>query len=604
MSARRVELRRLVLCMGLGVVAAAITGRVSAAEQWIRLRAPSFGVVSQLDADDTRKWAVEFEQFIDSMHQLYSVENVALPPLTMVLFKQPKEFQPYRMQTDSGQAKVAGFFTNVEAWSVIGLAGRADDDLTRAIIQHEAVHWFASAGSTSVPMWFEEGLAETLSTFKISDGKGLWGRAIDNHAAYLAQTGLIPLDQFFRASQDEVFHGKGGSRYYPQAWLFTHYLIFGNGGAGPENVGAGRKALGEFLRLQSETDLDSAFHTAFGKPYEEVTDDLRSYLRRGRYGYAQTELRDRGDEMVVEPASPANVEFALARLAAAGGNYELANAHIDKVLEIAPSSPLGYDLRAFVAYRMDDADQFAAAADLAIERRSEDALVYRVKAERLVADQSRESSWDDLLSPDVARAAADLYTRAIVLNPRSRDSYAGLMTALLNVSALTDNDRVLVNNGRVLFPTEGLMLVGEAALEKHDGNERAAVLLLRKARNEPFVLRAAHRQSVNALHANWTVQWVAEEFQEGMRTGDFAAARVLLDEQLTDDGVAGGLRTTLQRMRDDLPHVERIKAAEEALLDGNVAEARATLTAIVDDSAVSENVRGVARRLLQRIDER
>ena len=119
-----------------------VVGTASGADdEWLKLQAPSFGVVSQLDEEDTRAWAVEFEQFIDALHQLFSADNVALPPLTIVLFKQPKGFAPYRVQTDSGRAKVAGFFGNAGTWSVIGLAGRGDE-LTRRTIHHEAVHWF------------------------------------------------------------------------------------------------------------------------------------------------------------------------------------------------------------------------------------------------------------------------------------------------------------------------------------------------------------------------------------------------------------------------------------------------------------------------------
>ena len=94
------------------------------------------------------------------------------------------------------------------------------------------------------------------------------------------------------------------------------------------NNGEERSKLDAFLSRRSETDVEAAFTASFGKSYEEMTNDLRGYLQRGRYMIAEIPLPDRGGEMTVEPASPAQVEFALARVAFAGGNVRArARAH-------------------------------------------------------------------------------------------------------------------------------------------------------------------------------------------------------------------------------------------------------------------------------------
>src|SRR5262245_41197422 len=69
--------------------------------QWLKLQAPSFGVISQLNEKDTLAWAVEFEQFIGALQGLYGAKDVALPPLTIVLFRSARDFAPYRLRTDS-----------------------------------------------------------------------------------------------------------------------------------------------------------------------------------------------------------------------------------------------------------------------------------------------------------------------------------------------------------------------------------------------------------------------------------------------------------------------------------------------------------------------
>jgi len=69
-------------------------------------------VISQLSEPETRAWAVEFEQFVGALHELYSVDEVTLPPLTIVLFRSSREFAPYRLRTASGQARISAFFGN------------------------------------------------------------------------------------------------------------------------------------------------------------------------------------------------------------------------------------------------------------------------------------------------------------------------------------------------------------------------------------------------------------------------------------------------------------------------------------------------------------
>jgi len=100
---------------------------LAADETWLRLQAPRFGVVSQLNEKKTRSWAEEFDKFVTALHQLYNTDDKDLTPLTIVLFKNRKQFSPYRNITESGQGKnVVGLFVNQDNWSVIGLPVKGD----------------------------------------------------------------------------------------------------------------------------------------------------------------------------------------------------------------------------------------------------------------------------------------------------------------------------------------------------------------------------------------------------------------------------------------------------------------------------------------------
>jgi tetratricopeptide (TPR) repeat protein len=504
------------------LAALAWVSTVPAAEaEWLKLQAPSFGVISQLSETETRAWAVEFEQFVGALHELYAVDQVALPPLTIVLFRSAREFAPYRLRTDSGQARVSAFFGNTGDWSVIGMPGSGRDAATRETIFHEAVHWFATGSDTPQPLWFAEGLAEVLSTFEVVDGTGRWGRAIEDNVSYLSDAGLMPMEQMLRASQDDALHGEERDRFYPQAWAFVHSLMFGNAGADGDTLAA-------FLRELEVANLDKAVKVAFGKSYDELTNDLRRYLDGGRYGYAEVALRDRSGEMAVGPASRASVAFALGRLATVGGNLDLASAHAAEVIALAPQSPAGHELAAYAAHESGDLDAVERALEQAIQLGSRESWIYATKADRLLAENQRASgALDELLPADTARAAADLYERALLLQPRNSAAFAGLAVALLNVDAISAADDAALRSSRAMFPNEGLLLVGQAALARSRGDTPAAVNLLVQATAEPFKMPRRYRNAVAALRGTWSGQWLLTERRELERlnaTLDAAAA--------------------------------------------------------------------------------
>ena len=567
----------------------------SAAErEWLKLQAPSFGVISQLDEEETLAWAVEFEQFIGALHALYGVERVALPPLTIVLFRQPRDFAPYRLRTDSGQARVAGFFGNTGDWSVIGMPGSGRDIETRQTIYHEAVHWFATASDTPQPLWFAEGLAEVLSTFEVVDGKGRWGEAIDDNVTYLAHSGLMPMEDLLRASQDEALHGAGRDKYYPQAWAFVHSLMFGNGGADSGKLAA-------YLREIRTANLGTATANAFGKSYDDLTNDLRRYLERGRYGYAEVELRDPSAEMIVEPASEANVAFALGRLATVGGNLDIARTHAQRVIALAPSSPAGYELEAYAAHEAGDDASLVPALERAIDLGSRESWIYVTRADRLQFGSQRDSGrLDELLTADTARKAADLYERALGLRPRNDAAFTGLVMALLNVDAPTDSDTIALSAARIMFPTDGLLLVGQAAVARSRGDAPAAAKLLGQAVAEPFTMPRRYRSSVVALRNGWIAEWLVAELAKLTQDGKFAESRALVTEYLADVTIKGPLRSMLESVQEDLPDLERLHAAAEAERAGRQDEAAAILTALVNDPGIGEQARSEAEQMLRR----
>ena len=74
----------------------------------------------------------------------------------------------------------------------------------------------------------------------------------------------------------------------------------------------------------------------------------------------------------------------------------------------------------------------------------------------------------------------------------------------------------------------------------------------------------------------------------------------MVTEYLADDTIKGPLRSMLESVQEDLPDLERLHAAAEAVRAGKEDEAAAILTALVNDPSTGERARREAERMLKR----
>jgi hypothetical protein len=118
-----------------------------------------------------------------------------------------------------------------------------------------------------------------------------------------------------------------------------------------------------------------------------------------------------------------------------------------------------------------------------------------------------------------------------------------------------------------MFPTDGLLLVGQAAAAKSRGDAPAAVKLLGQATAEPFTMPRRYRSSVLALRNGWLAEWLLTEIARLTDEGKFAESRALVSKYLADDTIKGPLRGMLESVQEDLPDLERLRSAAEASAD-------------------------------------
>lgn len=568
---------------------------VPAEKQWLALRTPLFGVVSQLNERDTRRWAGEFGQFVEALGQLYTIEEAALPALTIVLFDRARAFAPYRPVTRSGQAdRVDGLFGRRANWSVIGMSGARGSKRTLRTVQHEAVHWFTSAFVVRPPLWFAEGFAEAFSTFEVVDGQARWGAAIPEHVGYLNQRGLQPLEEFFRVSQDEALHDN--QRFYPQAWAFVHYGMFGS-------RGAHREKLAEFLRLLRREPTDVAFQAAFGADFESIDRELQRYLRGGEYAIAVLDLPDRSAAYEIAVASPVQVQFALARLALVGGNLDLAERHALAVVEAVPGQSPGYEVLAQVHLQRGAREPGRHALARAMELGSQDAGLYLLDAQLTLEPLLASNSWIDQLMPAAqARTVADSVLRSLGLQPRNPPAFETLALALANVAELTEQDERALGLGEQLLPRTGLVALVRAVAANRSGDLDRARDLLREARSDARELPPAFRIATAQLDDRWVLDALADRFTAVAGLADLDRIDALLAEVAVAAERSQLMDKALRRFAIEA-RVYRLQfEALEALDSGDLDRARRLLRSIADDPEAPRGARNSAERTLASLD--
>lgn len=564
---------------------------------WLMLKTSRFGVVSQLNEKETRLWAEEFDKYITALHILYNTDDNNLLPLTILLFKDKKQFSPYNISTESGQAKkVVGVFTNFDDWSVIGLPGLKDYHMTRTTIFHEAVHWYLNSQNLDAPLWVEEGIAEVFSTFEIRNGKGRWGLPKQDHVDYLNYKGLQPTKDFLFATQDEALHKL--DTFYPQAWAMVHYFMFGNGGKNREKFNL-------FLSELGKKSTKDAFESAFGMTYEKFDRELQRYIESGKYNIGEIDLTNTNTEIKIAPASNAVVQFALGRLAVAGGKSDLGIQHAEAVISNAPSRPEGYDLLAMALRNTENKTRLAEALEKAISLDSNDSQIYCLKASMLMEEKWRTGLvMGGPLDRDVAKQIADMFKKSILIRPNKKYAFEGFTFALMNMDTYEEDDKKILELGRGLYPMEGSILAGFAALDRIDGDINLFNQKLNVSCSDSMNMSQSTKTILRGLQQYIYQEWLFEKVNPLMKEGKFGEAETLLAQHNSLPFISTEMQKALKEMDAILYSSKKLYSAELEMRAGRIDEAVSILNNIEKDEKVPRQGKAAARRMLSKIENR
>jgi len=266
--------RRFLVLAGLASALGCAT-RPLDAQDWLAVTTPHFEVVSALGKDATLELARDAERFHQAVEFVLGLPLEApAVPTRIYAFDDRTLTRPFAVRAE------AGYFlpTLREALIVLRTGDGWRDDATLEV-RHEYVHYLLrSQPKLAIPLWFEEGAAEFLSTVAIHDDRMELGRFRADHLRELGDQNWVPLLRILEAKDVEGWPEGRRVLYHAEAWLFIHYLNFGLEGQ------AGRAGLATFLQRSAQAaPVPEAVREAFGTGVDELDTAVQDYSDRERF---------------------------------------------------------------------------------------------------------------------------------------------------------------------------------------------------------------------------------------------------------------------------------------------------------------------------------
>jgi len=229
---------RRVCAMALGLVLATTSAQVhSALATWCEATTDKYQIVTDLREGELQALLNKLESFREIAQEYLPGSAAKNPrPLKMVIFENRRDFLRL-MKTP----KFAGFMQPSLLTNTLAIGpGRGNQDLHTTALHEYSHYLLRNRLDVSLPLWFDEGLANFLSAMKFTTttveiGKLPRGRMqtlsrLDRwQTERLAITALsnVSLQQVLEA--DSVLDWSAGrlAAFYDWSWLTTHYLLFG-----------------------------------------------------------------------------------------------------------------------------------------------------------------------------------------------------------------------------------------------------------------------------------------------------------------------------------------------------------------------------------------
>jgi tetratricopeptide (TPR) repeat protein len=451
-------LQSAIVSLGLALIIACLAQQsTQARDAWTSVRSGNFMLVGNASEKDIRNVANQLEQFRSVFGSLFPTITLnSSVPTTVIVFKNDGAFRPYKSNPDE-----AGYFQPGEDVNYIALTSEHDSAAHPfRIIFHEYVHLLVnnSMGAT-VPLWFNEGLAEYYSTFEMKDQRRvLLGNLIPSHIINLRRSEFLPLRTLFAVDYKSPYYNESNKMniFYAESWMFMHYLMQADGEKH-------RPQLTKFVELlRAGATTDSAFQQAFQNSVAAVEKDFRAYIQASKlmgtsvtFGY----LPDYSSAMQAAPLSEADARAYLGDLLLHTHRMLEAESELQQALALDSESLLAHTALGMMRIQQGQMSDARAHLAKALQVKSENYLLHYYYAYALSDLNLNEHRIVSNYPPDIAETMRAELNKAIALQPDYAESYwlLGFVNLVRNeqidesIELLKKGLAVTSTNHRVLY---------------------------------------------------------------------------------------------------------------------------------------------------------
>jgi tetratricopeptide (TPR) repeat protein len=389
---------------------------VLAKDNWISVRTKNFYLVGNDSEKEIRAVGLKLEQFREVFTRLFPNMVFSTPvPTTVVVFKSQSSYAPFKPH-----ANTAGYFQSGRDVNYITLTTELNSGDPFKVIFHEYTHLLVNNTFKDAPLWFNEGLAEYYSTFKVTeDRKVAIGAAIGEHVYLLRESKMLPLRTLFEVDHKSPHYNESKKQgiFYAQSWALMHYLLIGKTGL--------VAPLTKFLELQNENvPIDQAFQLAFGMPFETMEKDLRNYIKQDRYNLINGHFERKLELDASTQATPLTEAEAQAYL----GDLLLhsyrkdAYTYLEKAIKLDPNLGMAHASMGMAYFREGKVNEARASLERAVSLNSQNYLAHYYYAFTL-SRQSEEGAPVSAYTPEIAAKIRQHLQKAIALRPDFLESY-------------------------------------------------------------------------------------------------------------------------------------------------------------------------------------
>jgi tetratricopeptide (TPR) repeat protein len=496
------------LCLSTSLAAATLEPP-KAKERWISLTADEFQFISNASPNATLEIARNMLRMRASVGQVTRLTVRSTLPTKVFIFSNERAFAGYRDAVLQRKTEgVIGVFAHGQSGNFILIRGDVDEvDRT---IYHELTHYFVRNTAADLPLWLNEGLAEYYSTFHVAGQSLHIGRPVAEHVLWLRQNSLIPFRDLFAMTDKSRDYNEGQRQgvFYAQSWALTHYLMIDNDR---------RVKLARFLSgLSAGKSVDEAFQSAFAMKYEELEQDLRNYVRRFAFLYANIPAGAIG---ISEPPKPEAmthdaVLYQFGHLLVESGRSVAGEARrfLEQALKVHPDHAAAHaDLGRLhdIAGRRADADAEYAHA---VRLNSNDAEVLYLAASSLL-QRYANAPMGNVPRAEMQRMR-ELFRRSAELDPKRAGAWIGLGATYLGSTEDLAAVIAALEKGLGVTPAEdeGAFVLAQlyANSDRHEDAKRLIRRLERstdgqvqsgaRALGEHLDRASAHNRNVNAIN--------------------------------------------------------------------------------------------------------